>query len=128
MILLGCLIGLTAAVMPRVLLVGAWIFADRWVAVWNGYVLTPLLGIILLPYTTIMYILVWTPDGIAGYAWMWLLMGFALDLMHWGQVLTNRNAGTEYGRRYFTATTAYVLKPYDYPSSGTDSKDADSEN
>ena len=31
MILLGCLIGLTAAVAPRVLLFLAWIVADRWV-------------------------------------------------------------------------------------------------
>jgi hypothetical protein len=110
MILLGCLIGLTAAVAPRVLLVLAWVFADRWVLVWNGEILMPLLGIIFLPYTTIMYILVWSPDGIAGFAWMWLLLGFILDLMHWGQVLTNRKAGTEYAQNYL-------------PSSGTGGTD-----
>ena len=94
----GCLIGLTAVFAPRVLLVLAWIFADRWTLVWNGDILMPLLGIIFLPYTTIMYVLVWTPDGIAGFAWMWLLLGLILDLMHWGQVLTNRKAGTEYAQ------------------------------
>ena len=101
MILLGCLIGLTAAVAPRVLLVLAWIFADRWVLVWKGDFLVPLLGIIFLPYTTIMYMLVWTPDGIAGFAWMWILLGVILDLMKWGQVLTNRKAGMDYAQRYY---------------------------
>lgn len=105
MILLGCLIALTAAFAPRVLLFLAWIFADRWVVVWQGDVLMPLLGIIFLPYTTIMYILVWTPDGIAGFGWMWLLLGLLLDLMHWGQVLTNRKAGTEYVERYYPSGT-----------------------
>lgn len=119
MILLGCLIGLTAAVAPRVLLFLAWIFADRWVLVWQGDVLMPLLGIIFLPYTTIMYILVWTPDGIAGFAWMWLLLGLLLDLMHWGQVLTNRKAGTEYAERYYPSGAPSL------PSggSGTDRED-----
>jgi hypothetical protein len=110
MILLGCLLALTAVVMPRVVLIGAWIFADRWVLVWDGAVLMPLLGIAFLPYTTIMYILVWHPDGIVGYAWVWLLMGFTLDLLKWGHVLTNRERGMEYVQRY-------------YPSSGNDNKD-----
>jgi hypothetical protein len=111
MILLGCLIGLTAAVAPRFLLVFAWIFADRWVLVWQGEILMPLLGIIFLPYTTIMYILVWTPDGIAGFAWAWLLLGFLLDLMHWGQVLTNRKAGAEYVERYYPSGAPRLAGP-----------------
>jgi hypothetical protein len=100
MILLGCLIALAAAVAPRVILVLAWIFADRWVLVWQGDFLAPLLGIIFLPYTTIMYVLVWHPDGIVGFAWVWLLLGVMLDVMKWGQVLTNRKAGMEYAQRY----------------------------
>jgi hypothetical protein len=100
MILLGCLIALAAAVAPRVILVLAWIFADRWVLVWQGDVLAPLLGIIFLPYTTIMYVLVWHPDGIVGFAWVWLLLGVLLDVMKWGHVLTNRKAGMEYAQRY----------------------------
>ena len=120
MILLGCLIGLTAVLAPRVLLFLAWIFADRWVLVWQGDVLMPLLGIIFLPYTTIMYMLVWTPDGIAGFAWMWILLGVLLDLMKWGQVLTNRKAGMAYVDRYNPSGTSRT------PTSetGTDSPDS----
>ena len=67
MILLGCFLAFGLAVAPRVFLVLAWILSERWVRVWQGEFLIPLLGIIFLPYTTIMYMLVWTPRGIEGH-------------------------------------------------------------
>jgi hypothetical protein len=101
MILLGCLLAFGAAVAPRIILVLAWLFSDRWTLVWNGAFLAPLLGIILLPYTTIMFMLAVTvtPAGnsIEGFAWVWLILGLVLDVMKWGQMLANRQAGTEYG-------------------------------
>jgi hypothetical protein len=50
-----------------------------------------LLGIIFLPYTTVMYMLVYTPTGIEGWDWMWIILGLLLDVMKWVQVYTNRN-------------------------------------
>jgi hypothetical protein len=50
-----------------------------------------LLGIIFLPYTTIMYMLVWTPVvGIQGFDWVWLAFGVMLDVMKWSQIVRNR--------------------------------------
>ncbi len=72
------------------MLILAWLFSARWDMVWNGWFL-PLLGIIVAPYTTIMYMLVWSPAGIAGWDWMWVFLGVLLDLMKWGQVAQNRN-------------------------------------
>ena len=57
MILLGCLLAFGAAVAPRVVLILAWIFSERWDAVWQGEWIWPLLGIIFLPYTTILFLL-----------------------------------------------------------------------
>lgn len=90
MILLGCLLSIFIVFAPRVMLILAWIFSDRWDIVWNGWFL-PLLGIIVAPYTTIMYMLVWSPTGIAGWDWMWIILGVMLDVMKWAQVAQNRN-------------------------------------
>jgi hypothetical protein len=90
MILIGCLLVLLLAFAPRVVLVLAWIFSDRWPFVWGSDWLIPLLGIIFLPYTTVMYMLVWTPAGIEGWDWLWILLGVFLDVIKWGQVAANR--------------------------------------
>jgi hypothetical protein len=91
MILLGCLVALGLAVAPRVFLVIAWIFADRWPVVWGDAWIAPLLGIIFLPYTTVMYLLAWTPIGISGTLWLWILLGLFLDATHYIQAAQHRN-------------------------------------
>jgi hypothetical protein len=88
--LIGCMLALGIAFAPRVMLVLAWIFSDRWTVVWQGNWIAPLLGIIFLPYTTIMYVLVWKPTGIDGWDWMWIILGLLLDVMHWQQTFVNR--------------------------------------
>jgi hypothetical protein len=96
MILFGCLLALGLAVAPRIILVLAWIFSDRWVAVWQDAFLIPLLGIIFLPYTTVMYMLTWTPLGVEGWEWLWIALGVLLDVINWGQAIANRRNATEY--------------------------------
>ncbi len=90
MILLGCLLALGFAVAPRFFLVLAWIFSERWPIVWQGDWLVPLLGIIFLPYTTIMYMLVWTVGGIQGWEWMWIILGVILDVTQWANSAAKR--------------------------------------
>jgi hypothetical protein len=90
MILIGCLLAFGLAVAPRAVLVLAWLFSDRWEIVWGGDILWPLLGIIFVPYTTVMYMLTWSLTGIEGWDWLWILLGLFLDIAHWGQVINNR--------------------------------------
>ncbi len=92
MILIGCLLAFVMAFAPRVVLLLAWIFSDRWQAVWRGDWLVPLLGIVFLPYTTIMYMLVWSAAGIQGWDWLWIALGVVLDIMKWSQIAANRKA------------------------------------
>ena len=75
MILLGCLLAFGLAVAPRVILILAWLFSERWPIVWGGDFLVPLLGIAFVPYTTVMYMLIWSPTGIQGWDWLWILSG-----------------------------------------------------
>jgi hypothetical protein len=76
----GCLFALTAAFFPRLALLFTWIF-------------TPLLGIIFLPFTTLMYVLAYIPGiGLTGWGWLWLTVGILLDLSSYaGSAYSNRN-------------------------------------
>jgi hypothetical protein len=86
----GCLLAFAAAFAPRLVLIFMWIFGWRIQAAFDTWI-WPLLGIIFLPYTTIMYVLVWTPaTGISGWDWLWIGLGVLLDIMKWGQIANNR--------------------------------------
>jgi hypothetical protein len=37
-----------------------------------------------------MYMLVWSPAGLHGFDWVWLLLGVMLDIMKWSQIARNR--------------------------------------
>jgi hypothetical protein len=90
MILLGCLLVMGIAVAPRFVLVLAWIFSDRWPIVWGDAWIAPLLGIIFLPFTTVMYMLVWSAGGIEGWDWLWIGLGLFIDASNYAQGAINR--------------------------------------
>ncbi len=105
MILFGCLLAFGAAIAPRIILVLAWIFSERWATVWGDQWLAPLLGIILLPYTTIMFMLAVTvtPTGVVieGFAWLWIVLGLFLDIWKWTGIVVNRQVGYEKGKSVY---------------------------
>ena len=54
----------------------------RWSAAFNNNILWPILGIIFVPWTTIMYVLV-APGGVTGLDWLWLGLGLLADVAWW---------------------------------------------
>ncbi len=87
---IGCLLAIAIGLMPRFALILAWLFSARWDLVWDSW-FWPLLGILFLPYTTVMYMLAWTVGtGVVGWDWMWVVMGLVLDLIKWTQLYTTR--------------------------------------
>ncbi|HET6444791.1 MAG TPA: hypothetical protein VFI27_09465 [candidate division Zixibacteria bacterium] len=87
----GCLLAMAAGMVPRLVLLMAWIWSPRWDLMFaNTSWIWGLLGFIFLPYTLIMYILVWSPGGVGGWDWLWIGMGVALDLMKWGVIGNSR--------------------------------------
>lgn len=88
----GCLLAFLIAAAPRLVLIVAAIWGTRWDIVWQGNWIIPILGIIFMPYTMVMYMLVWSPvGGIVGFDWVWLALGFLLDIMKWGSIYQNRH-------------------------------------
>jgi hypothetical protein len=94
---MGCLLVLLASFAPRVALALVWIFSNLVDRAFSGFVV-PLLGLIFLPYTTLFYVLAWSPvGGVNGWGWFFVTSGVVFDIGHW--------AGSGYtGRqRYATA-------------------------
>ena len=61
----------------------------RWQLAFDSF-LWPLLGFLFLPWTTLMYVLVF-PGGIVGFDWIWLGLGVLADI--------GMYAGGGYGNR-----------------------------
>jgi hypothetical protein len=90
MLVAGCLLAMAAAFAPRIVLVIMWIVGPRVNAAFDTFIV-PLLGLVFLPYTTIMYVLVWNPvTGVTGWDWLWIGLGIWLDLMKWSRIVENR--------------------------------------
>ena len=77
-----CCLALAAGLIgPRIALVLWWIFdSDRFDLAFSTWV-WPVLGILLLPWTTLAYLVVWSPVvGVDGWEWIVVGLGLALDL------------------------------------------------
>jgi hypothetical protein len=68
---------------PRFALVFTWIFGHRIQVVFSHW-WWPLLGIIFLPWTTLMYTIVWTTGGVNGANWIAVAIGVFLDVISYG--------------------------------------------
>ena len=75
-----CFFALFAALGPRFAIIAMWIFGNR-VDLAFGSWLWPLLGLFFAPWTTLMYLLVWSPGGgVSGGEWIIVGLGVALDV------------------------------------------------
>ena len=88
---MGCLFAMVAGFFPRIALVVIWIatpLVDRAFSTW----LIPLLGLIVLPFTTLVYAIAWAPGVHLGNGrWVWVAIAFAVELMGYaGTARTNR--------------------------------------
>ena len=74
-----CAALLLSALGPRLAIVLIWIFGDRVDRAFDSAI-WPLLGLFALPWTTLMYILVWGPGGVDGAEWIVVALGVIIDL------------------------------------------------
>ncbi|HEU5440953.1 MAG TPA: hypothetical protein VFU88_16830 [Ktedonobacterales bacterium] len=85
---MGCLVALLA----RVALLGVWLTTPLVTRAFQGGWLLPLLGVLFLPITTLVYILVYmAAGGVAGWGWFWVILGFLIDVtVHTSGAYSNR--------------------------------------
>ena len=75
-----CLIVLLAMISARLALVVLWLFSTLVDRAFDSFIV-PLLGLVFLPWTTLMYVLTWNPlDGVTGFDWVLVGFGFVIDL------------------------------------------------
>jgi len=77
---MGCLLIILTGLAPRLAAVLYWIVRpERWDVAFDGSWVWPVLGVICLPVTTIVWVLV-APGGVAGFDFFWLGLGVFLDV------------------------------------------------
>ena len=82
---MGCLVVLLGAIFPRIALLLIWLARPLYFTQAIGPIFA-IAGIIFAPFTTLMYVLLWSPTtgGISGFDWVWLALAFVIDLAGYG--------------------------------------------
>jgi hypothetical protein len=87
----GCLFALFGAFFPRLAVLFIWLARPAYFEAALPSAFVAILGIIFLPFTTLMYVLLWQPGGLVGFDWFWLALAVVIDV---GGIV-----GTGYGNR-----------------------------
>ena len=76
-----CLIGFAAVLGPRLAVVLWWLFGNKVELAFDSW-LWPLLGLIVLPWTTLAFLIAWQPGGLNG-NWdvLLIVLGVVLDIV-----------------------------------------------
>jgi hypothetical protein len=88
---MGCLLALLGGAFPRLALFMFWILRPARVDAAFDTWLVPLLGIVFLPFATLMYTILHTPGvGLTGWEWFWVVVAGLLDVGHLAAASTRR--------------------------------------
>jgi hypothetical protein len=94
----GCLFVIAAAISPRLGVFLLWAFTDRMNIAFDSF-WWALAGFIFLPWTTLVWALVYAPrEGVTGFGWVLVVFAFIVDL--------STHAGSAKARREESAATA----------------------
>ena len=90
-----CIVLLASGLGPRIVLALWWIFGEKVDLAFSTWV-WPLLGLLLLPWTTLFYVIAWSAvGGVSGAEWLLVALGVVLDVMTYSA----RRAQSMYGAR-----------------------------
>ena len=80
---MGCLFAMFAGIFPRLGLFIIWIARPLMVDAAFSTWIWPLLGLVFLPFATLMYVILYTPGvGLIGGDWFWVILAAILDVGH----------------------------------------------
>ncbi len=73
----GCLTG----VVSRLVFLGLWIWTPLVSTVFGGVWIVPLLGLLFLPCTALVWVWAYAPGiGVTGWGWVWVVIAFLIDI------------------------------------------------
>ena len=82
---MGCLVLLVSMISPRLALVLVWIFTDFVDRAYDSFIV-PFLGLLVLPWTTLIYSLAYAPRvGVTGWGWFFVILAVLADLSSYGE-------------------------------------------
>ena len=88
---MGCLFAILAGFAPRIAAILYWIFRPaRWDLAFDGSWIWPILGILFLPITTIIWVIV-SPGGVEGFDFLWLGLAVVFDAGSAGRAAKRRS-------------------------------------
>jgi hypothetical protein len=74
---------------PRFAFLVWWILQPARISAAFNTFIWPLLGLIFLPWTTLMYLIVF-PGGVTSWDWLWIGLGVVADIASYGSSAYNR--------------------------------------
>jgi hypothetical protein len=93
---MGCLFAILAALSPRLALILVWIFTNLVDRAFDTFIV-PLLGLLFLPFATLMYVLAYQPVvGVTGWGWLLVFIGVVIDLGSYGAGYGSRGRRARY--------------------------------
>jgi hypothetical protein len=76
-----CIFAVAASFFPRLALLVMWLFTDVVTTAFERSI-WPLLGVVILPVTTIVFSVTHhAAGGVAGIGWLWVALGLAMDVL-----------------------------------------------
>jgi hypothetical protein len=102
------LFAIVGGLFPRLALLIYWLARPAMVnAAFNTFIL-PCLGFFFLPFTTLMYVPLWSPGlGLQGFDWVWLILAAIVDIFGFASSGWANRGRISAGYRISTATTRY---------------------
>jgi hypothetical protein len=81
LLMCGCFVLLLGSVAPRLTLALMALFNDEITKAFDGSWVIPLIGWFLVPYTTLVYVLMsWWTNGVSGFDWVLVAFAFFIDI------------------------------------------------
>ena len=91
----GCFVVALGAFFPRIALVLLWIFGDTVQKAFNGEWILPLLGLLFLPYTTLVFVVLnWWLGEVTGFTWFFVVLAFFFDIASYASTARSRQYQT----------------------------------
>ena len=91
---MGCIFAVFTFLFPRVAFLLVWIARPELVDKAFDSFLVPFFGFFVLPFTTLMYVILYAPDGINGRDWIWIGIAVFFDVANLGGSYVQRQQVT----------------------------------